>query len=238
MGHKPFLVYSWLSSRNGHYSGSSLWWRGVGGSRVNIQKHICQIWPLTLRLLFHFLINNPKINQKEIGFIGHSEGGLIAPIVAASTIVLDYCLNWLGPGVTGQQIIVRQSEDISRLFRSEGGGNKRKLQRQIKSLYSVLRKEKDNNLAETKNPYHLQKDPLKRKKLPMKIRKKAVNQLKLTFGANTYTWFQIFYKWPTLQFSGKKVKCPVLALDGRKGPSGSCWWKSSGYWESVKIIGE
>ena len=44
---------------------------------------------------------------------------------------------------------------------------------------------------------------------------KAVNQLKMTFGAATYTWFRYFIMTDPDKF-WKRVKCPVLALNGDK----------------------
>ena len=212
MGHKPFLVIADYLSRNGiavlRYDD-----RGVGGSQGKYSEATSADLATDAEAAFHFLINNPKINQKEIGFIGHSEGGLIAPIVAASNHSVGFIVSLAGPGVTGQQIIVRQSEDISRLSGVKEEAIKETTETN-KKLYSVLRKEKDNKLAETKI-LTIYKKILEKKKTSNEDTEKAVNQLKLTFGANTYTWFRYFIMTDPAIF-WKKVKCPVLALDGEK----------------------
>jgi hypothetical protein len=106
MGHKPFLVIADYLSRNGiavlRYDD-----RGVGGSQGNYSEATSEDLATDAEAAFNYLKNNPKINQKEIGFIGHSEGGLIAPIVAVSNHDVGFIVSLAGPGVTGQQIIIR-----------------------------------------------------------------------------------------------------------------------------------
>ena len=83
-----------------------------------------------------------------------------------------------------------------------------------KKLYAVLRKEKDNKKAEEKI-LALYKEILEKKKAPEEDTEKAINQLKATFGSATYTWFRYFIVTDPAIF-WKKVKCPVLALNGEK----------------------
>ena len=93
-----------------------------------------------------FLKNNPKINPAAIGLIGHSEGGLIAPIVAASNPGIAFIVSLAGPGVTGEQIIYRQQTDIARL----SGAKEEDIRENVdvnRKLFSILKKEKDTNSA-------------------------------------------------------------------------------------------
>jgi alpha-beta hydrolase superfamily lysophospholipase len=145
--------------------------------------------------------------------MGHSEGGLIAPIVAATNQGIAFIVSLAGPGVTGQQIIIRQSQEIGRL----SGENEVQIKEATetnKKLYAVLRKEKDNKKAEIKI-LALYKEILKKKKTSKEDTEKAVNQLKATFSAPTYTWFRYFIMTDPATF-WKKVKCPVLAMNGEK----------------------
>lgn len=83
-----------------------------------------------------------------------------------------------------------------------------------KKLFTVLRKEKDNKKAEIKI-LALYKEMLEKEKTPKEDTEKAVNQLKLIFGANQYTWFRYFIMTNPAAF-WKKVECPVLAMNGEK----------------------
>ena len=212
MGHKPFLVIADFLTRNGiavlRYDD-----RGVGKSQGNYSTATSADLATDAEAALIFLKNNPKINPKMIGFIGHSEGGLIAPIVASSNPDAGFIVSLAGPGVTGQQIIIRQAQDIGRL-----SGEKENIIKESteinKKLYAVLRKEKDNKKAEIKI-LSIYKEILEKKKTSKEDTEKAVSQLKATFGANTYTWFRYFIMTdPAIYW--KEVKCPVLALNGEK----------------------
>lgn len=212
MGHKPFLVIADYLSRNGiavlRYDD-----RGAGKSQGNPVTSTTADLATDAEAAYTFLKNHAKINPKAIGLIGHSEGGLIAPIVASVNPGVAFIVSLAGPGVTGQQIILRQSEDIGRL----SGVNEAELKKSVetnKKLYAVLRKEKDNKKAETKI-LALYKEILEKEKLSKEDTEKSVNQLKGTFGANTYTWFRYFIMTdPSVYW--RKVDCPVLALNGDK----------------------
>jgi hypothetical protein len=162
---------------------------------------------------FDYLKANRKINPRAIGLLGHSEGGLIAPIVASSNRGIAFIVSLAGPGVTGHQIIIRQSEDIGKL----SGISEEKIKKATetnKKLYAVLRKERDNRKAELKI-MAIYREILKNEKTSEEDTEKAVNQLKTTFGESTYTWLRFFLFTNPAVF-WKKVKCPVLALNGEK----------------------
>jgi fermentation-respiration switch protein FrsA (DUF1100 family) len=240
LGHKPFLVIADYLSRNGiavlRYDD-----RGVGGSQGNYSEATSADLSTDAEAAFEFLRKNPKINPGKIGFIGHSEGGLIAPIAASANHEVGFIVSLAGPGVTGQQIIIRQSQEISRLSGEKESAIKENTETN-KKLYAVLRKEEDNKKAE-KKILAIYKENLVKKKTSEEDVDKAVNQLKLTFGANQYTWFRYFLMTDPSSF-WKKVECPVLALNGEKDlqvaakenlPAIEKALKSSGN-KSVKII--
>ena len=212
MGHKPFLVIADYLSRNG-IAVLRFDDRGAGKSQGTQLNATSADFATDAEAALSFLKNNPKINQKETGLLGHSEGGLIAPIVAASNPDVGFIVSLAGPGVTGQQIILRQAQEISRLS-GVSEDQIRKTTETNKKLYTVLRKEKDNKKAEVKI-LALYKEILETEKTSKEDTEKAVNQLKLTFGADVYTWFRYFIATDPATF-WKKVKCPVLALNGDK----------------------
>jgi alpha-beta hydrolase superfamily lysophospholipase len=212
MGHEPFLIIADYLSRKGivvlRYDD-----RGVGGSQGNYSEATSADLATDAEAAYNFLKNNPKINKKKIGLIGHSEGGLIAPMVASSNTDIGFIVSLAGPGVTGQQIMVRQKEDIGRL----SGMKENALKESVdidKRFYAVLRKEKDNNKAE-KKILAIYSEILKKKKTPEAQLEKELKQLKQRFGARTYTWFRYFLTTDPARF-WKKVECPVLALNGEK----------------------
>jgi uncharacterized protein len=212
LGHKPFLVISDWLSRNGiavlRYDD-----RGVGKSQGNYATATSADLATDAVAALIFLKRNSKINQKAIGLMGHSEGGLIAPIIASSNPDVAFIVSLAGPGVTGQQIVIRQSQDISRL----SGISEEKIKKASetnKKLYAVLRKEKDDRTAEIKI-ISIYSEILEKEKTSKEETEQSVNQLKASFGSATYPWFRYFLFTDPATF-WKKVKCPVLALNGEK----------------------
>ena len=210
MGHKPFLVIADYLSRNGiavlRYDD-----RGVGRSQGNYATATSADLATDAEAAYNYLKNNPKISLKGIGLMGHSDGGLIAPIVASSNAGIAFIVSLAGPGVSGEQILHRQNFDISHA----SGMNDKQVKEAIstnKKLFTVLKKEPDNKKAEEKITALYKKILLKKKTSPEDT-EKAIKQLKATSGQSTYTWFRYFLMADPFAF-WKKVKCPVLALNG------------------------
>jgi hypothetical protein len=212
MGHKPFLVIADYLSRNGiavlRYDD-----RGVGGSQGKYSEATSADLATDVEAAINYLKNNPKINQHEIGLIGHSEGGLIASIVASTNHNIGFIVSLAGPGINGEEIILRQTRDISQISGLDETHVKEATEIN-KKLYDVLKKEKNNDKAEIKI-LALYKELLKQNKTSDGDAENAVNQMKYSFGANRYTWFRYFIMTDPTKY-WKKVKCPVLALDGEK----------------------
>jgi pimeloyl-ACP methyl ester carboxylesterase len=145
--------------------------------------------------------------------MGHSEGGLIAPIIYATDPGVGFIVSLAGPGVTGEKIILRQSADISRA----SGVDEKTIKESVetnKKLFAILKKEKDNKTAERKilTKYA---EILEKQNTPEEDAEKAISNLGLSFGAGTYTWLRYFLVTDPAVY-WKKVKCPVLALNGEK----------------------
>jgi pimeloyl-ACP methyl ester carboxylesterase len=212
LGHKPFLIIADHLSRNGiavlRYDD-----RGVGASQGIYSEATSADLATDGEAAVAFLRNNPKISQNAIGLMGHSEGGLIAPIIYATDPGVGFIVSLAGPGVTGEKIILRQSADISRA----SGVDEKTIKESVetnKKLFAILKKEKDNKTAERKilTKYA---EILEKQNTPEEDAEKAISNLGLSFGAGTYTWLRYFLVTDPAVY-WKKVKCPVLALNGEK----------------------
>jgi uncharacterized protein len=211
-GHKPFLVIADYLSRNGiavlRYDD-----RGVGKSQGDYAASTSADLSTDAEAAYLFLKNNPKINPSAIGLAGHSEGGLIAPIVASTNPGIGFIISLAGPGVNGEQIITTQQREISK----QSGLSDNEINEATsinKKLYSILKKEKDDLKAEAKIIEAYRKILIDSKLSSGEIESKC-SQLKASFGAQTYPWFRYFIMTDPALF-WKKVKCPVLALNGEK----------------------
>jgi uncharacterized protein len=211
-GHKPFLVISDWLTRNG-IAVLRFDDRGVGKSQGSQFESTSADFATDVDAAFDFLKTQKKINPKAIGLIGHSEGGLIAPIVASTNPDIAFIVSLAGTGVTGQQIILRQAEEAGRASGIPEKNIKRNSEINRK-LYTVLRKENDNKKAE-KKILALYREMLQNENVSADVIDKAVNSLRATFGESSYTWYRYFLFTDAATF-WKKVKCPVLALNGEK----------------------
>lgn len=143
-GHKPFLVISDYLTRNGiavlRYDD-----RGVGGSTGNFSKATSLDFASDVEAAVDFLKTRNEVNKKEIGLIGHSEGGLIAPMVAAKDKNVAFIVLLAGPGLPGNKLLLLQSE---LLMKSEGE-KPEKIQKAFninKKIYSLVNSTSDTTI--------------------------------------------------------------------------------------------
>ncbi len=210
MGHKPFLVIADYLTRNGiavlRYDD-----RGVGKSQGNYAAATSYDLATDAEAAFIFLMNNPDINPKAIGLAGHSEGGLIAPIVVSKNNKIAFIISLAGPGVSGEDIIVRQSADISRA----SGSSEKEIKESAstnRKLFKILKNEPDNRKASDKMTAEYKKILEKNKKTGEEI-DQDLKKFQTSINQLTSAWFRYFIVTDPSDY-WKKVKCPVLALNG------------------------
>ncbi|TVQ22415.1 MAG: alpha/beta fold hydrolase [Spirochaetaceae bacterium] len=63
---------------------------------------------------FRYLRNRSEISATRIGLLGHSEGGLIAAMVAARNLDVAFVVNMAGTALPYSEVVVRQVELIAR----------------------------------------------------------------------------------------------------------------------------
>src|SRR5690606_19226157 len=61
-----------------------------------------------------FIRSRPDLNQLSIGLMGHSEGGLIAPMVASRNNDVKFIVLLAGNGIPIYQVGLQQSADMRR----------------------------------------------------------------------------------------------------------------------------
>ncbi len=119
LGHKPFLVIADYFAQRGI---ASLRWddRGVAASTGNFQTATTLDFADDAQAAIDFLAAQPGINDKELGVVGHSEGGLIAAILGARSTArtqgprLAFLVLLASPGVRGDQLLLMQNAALGR----------------------------------------------------------------------------------------------------------------------------
>lgn len=110
--HKPFLVLSDALTRRG-IAVLRLDDRGKGGSTGASPNNTTADFVTDAETAVAWLRGRGDIDPKRIGLLGHSEGGIIAPIVASQDPAVAFVVMWASPGVGGETTIVEQVRSIT-----------------------------------------------------------------------------------------------------------------------------
>lgn len=213
MGHKPFLVLADYLTRKG-IAVLRVDDRGVGGTSAGTPNDTDENFAADVLAGVEFLKTRKEINPKQIGLVGHSEGGMIAPMVAAESKDVAFIVMIAGPGLVGDRLILLQNELLSK-----EGGVSAETRAQSRAVYTrifaILKEEKDNAAAAKKI-----NDTVAQQLAQMtEAQRQAFAPFKQLIEAQTgmyvTPWFRnilLYDPRPTLM----RVKCPVLAINGER----------------------
>lgn len=205
-GHKPFKLIADQLTRNGiavlRYDD-----RGVGSSGGSIFGSTTADNALDALSAIKYLYSRDDINRAKTGIIGHSEGGMIAFMLASEHRDVAFIISLAGPGVDGKAILLDQSEYIGRLSGVEA---------------YIL---KDNRVVMNK-VYELMIDNPSYKVWKEKVLdftgaysrdeiKQGKNALLNSIPESSYAWMRYFVMFDPTHCFGS-ITCPVLALNGEK----------------------
>jgi hypothetical protein len=200
MGHRPFLVLSDYLTRHGIVVLRADD-RGVGKSGGNFATVTTADLATDAEAGVAYLKQRPEVDPRKIGLVGHSEGGIIAPMVAARNPDVAFIVMMAGPGVPGDQILEAQSRLIAEVD-GESPAEAEKNANEEREILALVENDKDSADLES----------ALRKRLAGKALEAAVDaQIK----ALTSPWFRYFLVYDPAG-ALRKVRCPVLALNGEK----------------------
>lgn len=113
LGHKPFWVIADHLSRNG-IAVLRVDDRGIGESTGDLASATTEDFAGDAVAGVAFLARQPQIDAGAIGLVGHSEGGIVAPMVAAESNAVAFIVLLAGPAFPGSQLMVMQLEAVQR----------------------------------------------------------------------------------------------------------------------------
>lgn len=210
--HKPFLVIADYLTRNGiavlRYDD-----RGVGKSKGNMAEATSLTLANDAEAAVDYLMKRPGIDTRKIGLAGHSEGGLIAPIVASGNNNIAFIVSLAGPGVTGRDILMKQAYDILK----ESGTDDKEIEEALNinsHLYQMVIDEPDTRKF-AKEALDWYGEELDRQGLSAEERRKKMGALAEGIVTINNPWMRYFIEADPAQY-WSRVKCPVLALNGEK----------------------
>lgn len=110
-GHKPFLVLADHLTRQGiavlRYDD-----RGTAKSTGNHATATTADFATDVESAIQYLRSRPDIDSDRIGLIGHSEGGIIAPIVVARSKKVAFMVLLASTGVSGKELSLQQARSL------------------------------------------------------------------------------------------------------------------------------
>ncbi len=210
LGHRPFLVLADALARGGIAS-IRLDDRGVGGSDAGKPEPTTADFAGDIHAAVRWAKARPELEPGKIGIAGHSEGGVIAPMVAARHPAdVAFVALLAGPGVPGDEVLFAQSEALMGGKGELSAGN-RKIQ---EALFAVVKRQPDRAKAAAEMRADLAK---LKPSLPWLLANQLGNAafVEGQIAAVNGGWMRYFVAHdprPDLA----KLRCPILALNGGK----------------------
>ncbi len=209
-GHKPFAVIADAFARHGIAS-IRFDDRGVGDSTGDFTTATSVDFAKDVASVVEFSKTQPELDGAKVVLAGHSEGGIIAPMVASQREDIAGLILMAGTGVDGKQILINQSQAVIKV----NGGTEAEVELNTRVLNKSIALLGTETVEQADFPDRV-KDLLKTELTAEQLaefEKDATTEI-LIAQLNT-PWFRFFTKHdpaPALE----KCKCPVLILIGDK----------------------
>jgi pimeloyl-ACP methyl ester carboxylesterase len=207
--HKPFLVLADHLTRQG-IAVLRADKRGVGQTTGEFDEATLLDLAEDVHAGVQYLKTRKEIDPQHIGLLGHSEGGVVGPILAARSSDIAFLVMLAGPGQNNGEIIIFQ-----KLLAAQAQGADESTLATMRSwyerLYAVVREDTDNATAEKKiRALHATLTAAQKEKIgwpDTNLDREIADQL------GRHWRYDLRHDPPAIL---RKVRCPVLALGGEK----------------------
>jgi alpha-beta hydrolase superfamily lysophospholipase len=212
--HKPFLVIADHLTKNG-IAVLRFDDRGTGLSTGNFKTATSLDFSHDVESAVTYLKTRKEINIKQIGLAGHSEGGLIAPMVASRSRDISFMILLAAPAIRLDSALLIQDELIARVL-GVSETEIETIKKRNAAIYALVKQSTDlttlkadlGKLAKEQNI--LDAPP---QLMPPKMTKEQFISAQL--GNFSSPWFRYVMQYDPAK-TLRKVKCPVLAINGSK----------------------
>lgn len=213
LGHKPFFVIADYLTKNGiavlRYDD-----RGVGQSTGDFKSATSADFATDVESAISYLKERKEINDKKIGLIGHSEGGLIATIVASKSTDVNFIVLLAGTGIPGDKLLLLQQ----RLIAKANGASEVEILEAIENnskLFEIVVQSDNESKLRTDLTILVSQVIIDSPdfEIPNGLSKEQYISMQVTNISSP--WMRYFLKFdPSVTL--EKVKCPVFAVNGER----------------------
>jgi pimeloyl-ACP methyl ester carboxylesterase len=216
--HKPFAIIADYLTRQG-FAVLRVDDRGIGKSTGNFEEATTADFAKDVEASLNFLEKQPQVNKEKIGLIGHSEGGMIAPIVADKRKDIKFIILLAGPGIPIIDLMQQQMEAVSI---SEGNSPaEAKASGQLMHIIWEEAMKNEDSATTIKNirmkiiNWSKTLDTAALAKIKGKDTSSINNQIAQAMAALNSKWYKYFIAFNPQPYL-EKLDCKVLALNGSK----------------------
>ena len=217
LGHKPFLVIADQLTRHGvavlRYDD-----RGIGKSTGKFTEATSDDFAADALAGVEYLKSRKEISAKNIGIIGHSEGGIIAPMCASQSKDVAFIVLLAGTGISGAELLPIQSKliNIADGMTSDDAQVQCQEEAAMLKLITTGRSQADVTKAIREAVIRqLRLDPETKGLSEEKLNERATQVATEQYTELSSPWFRRFLTLDPRDYL-KKVTCPVLAINGEK----------------------
>ena len=207
-GHKPFLVLSDYLTRQGiavlRYDD-----RGVGQSTGRFQGATTEDLMEDASCVLNYLRTRKEIDPNHLGIIGHSEGAIIAFMLAARHDDVQFVVSMAGSALRGDSLLLMQNRTLLETHGSSPDFTAQYLAA-LRQIFHIKTNYSDRDIHAHKEAIA---DTLRMNRYPTFPKEATQNLLTVLFVKNP--WLNFFLRYDP-QEDLQKVRCQVLAINGNQ----------------------
>lgn len=213
MGHRPFLVLADHLTRRG-IAVLRFDDRGTGKSTGDFSQALTTDFADDVLAAVEYIKTRSQLDSRRIGLVGHSEGGLIAPMVSAQSKDVAFLVLLAGVGVPMDQLLYRQSADMLKVM----GATAEIIEEQNatqRRIFEIVLKETDSNQMKQRVRDILEEHMSELSPEQMKAMGISKAHVESQVQMVSSPWFRNLLSIDPGVFL-RKVQVPLLAINGKK----------------------
>ncbi len=218
VGHKLFAVLADHLSRKG-FIVLRVDDRGVGKSTGLFTAATSADFANDVNSSVDYLLSRPEVDKKKLGLIGHSEGGMIAPMVASQRKDINFIVLLAGPGVPIIDLMAEQNYAIAKSSDVSPDALK-EIQPLFKRVVLTIGDTEDSttaiaNTAKTLENWTVNKSIVLLEEMNLASAEQRTEYVRAMVAQLQSPWFRYFMAFKPAQYL-EQLNCKVLALNGDK----------------------